>query len=116
MLHYQLPDSRMDPKRAKQKPLMYADTGMKILLDKLVSMGAYRKRMEVAIIGGASTDIGPSGFDIGKRNYMAIRKILWKNGMFANAEDVGGASPRNVYLDVADGTVTVKSNNVEKKL
>jgi len=40
MLHYQLPDSKQDPERAKTKPLMFADTGMKILVEKLVSMGA----------------------------------------------------------------------------
>jgi chemotaxis protein CheD len=116
MLHYQLPNSNTNPDRAKKKPLMYADTGMKILIDKLVSMKAYRKRMDVTIAGGASTDTGPKGFDIGKRNYMAIRKVLWKNGMFINAEDVGGAVPRNMYLSIDDGAVTVKCGGVEKKL
>ena len=47
MLHYQLPDSRMDTERANKKPFMYADTGMKILVDKLVSMGANKKRMKM---------------------------------------------------------------------
>ncbi len=61
-------------------------------------------------------DIGPKGFDIGKRNYLAIRKVLWRNGMFIDAEDVGGSSPRNMYLNIEDGTVSVKSDNVEKTL
>ena len=47
MLHYQLPDSKMDPDRAKDKPYMYADSGMKILVEKLVSMGAKKNRMQV---------------------------------------------------------------------
>lgn len=53
-------------------------------------------------------------FDIGKRNYLAIRKILWKNGMFIDAEDVGGCSPRTLYMSIADGVVIVKSNGFEK--
>jgi chemotaxis protein CheD len=30
MLHYQLPNSTIDAERAKEKPLMFADTGMEI--------------------------------------------------------------------------------------
>lgn len=116
MLHYQLPDSKQDPKRAKTNPLMFADTGMKILVEKLMSMGANKKRMQIKIAGGASMDTGPKGFDIGKRNHLAIRKILWKNGMFIDAEDVGGTSPRNMYMNMADGAVTVRSNALEESL
>lgn len=116
MLHYQLPNSKMDPDKARNAPFMFADTGMKILVEKLVSMGAKKKRMRIKIAGGASMDTGPKGFDIGKRNHLAFRKIMWKNGMFVDSEDVGGFSPRNVYMDMADGTVTVKSNGVEKEL
>lgn len=116
MLHYQLPTSTMDPSRAQSKPFMFADTGMKLLMDKLTSMGANRKRFQIRIAGGASMATGPQGFDIGKRNYLSIRKILWSNGMIINSEDVGGNSARNLYLDMADGTVTVRSNGLEKYL
>jgi len=116
MLHYQLPDSKMDPERARVKPFMYADTGIRILVERLESMGAKKKRMQIRIAGGAAMDTGPKGFDIGKRNHLAFRKIMWKNGLFVDSEDVGGFSPRNVYMDLADGTVTVKSNGQEKRL
>jgi chemotaxis protein CheD len=116
MLHYQLPDSKQDPERAKTKPLMFADSGMKILVDKLVGMGARKKRMNIKIAGGASMDTGPDGFDIGKRNHLAIRKLMWKNGMFIDAEDVGGSSPRNMYMNIASGEVTIRSNSLEKSL
>ncbi len=116
MLHYQLPDSKMDPDRARDKPFMFADTGMKILVEKLVALGANKKRMQIKIAGGATMDTGPKGFDIGKRNHLAIRKILWKNGMFIDAEDVGGTSPRNMYMNMDNGTVTIRSNGLEKTL
>ncbi len=116
MLHYQLPSSKMDDQRARSKPLMFADTGMDLLLNKLVSMGANKKRMNVKIAGGAAMATGPQGFDIGKRNYLAIRKILWSNGMFINAEDVGGDTARNLYMDLADGAVTVRSSGLERCL
>ena len=95
---------------------MYADSGMKVLVDKMISMGANKKLMQVKIAGGAAMDTGPKGFDIGKRNHLAIRKILWKNGMLINSEDVGGSSPRNLYINIDNGIVTVRSNNLEKNL
>jgi len=116
MLHYQLPYSTMDAERAKEKPLMCADTGMEILIDKMSSMGAKKKRMQVKIAGGAAMESGPGGFDIGKRNYLAIKKVLWQNSMFIDAEDVGGTSPRNMYMNIANGAVTVRSNSLEKSL
>ncbi len=116
MLHYQLPSSKMDEQRAKDKPLMFADTGMERLLNKLVSMGVQKKRMNVKLAGGAAMATGPQGFDIGKRNYLAIRKILWSNGMFISAEDVGGDTARSLYMNVSDGTVTVRSSGLERRL
>lgn len=116
MLHYQLPNSTMDAERAKEKPLMFADTGMEILIDKMSSMGAKKKRMQVKIAGGASMDSGPNGFDIGKRNYLAIKKVLWQNGMFIDAEDVGGTSARSMYMNIANGAVTIRTNGLEKSL
>lgn len=116
MIHYQLPDSKIDAQRAAEKPLMFADTGMTLLLNKMISMGAIKKRMQVKISGGAAMNIGPKGFDVGKRNYMAIRKILWKQGMIIDGEDVGGESPRNMYLNIESGAVTVRSHGLEKAL
>jgi chemotaxis protein CheD len=116
MLHYQLPTSTIDPQRAAEFPFMFVDTGMKILLDKVLSMGANKKRIRVKIAGGAAMDNGPAGFDIGKRNYLSLRKLLWQNGMFIDAEDVGGSSPRTMSLSMTDGVVTVKSDGVSKNL
>ena len=116
MLHYQLPNSKLDSERAKDKPFMFANSGMKILVEKLVSMGANKKRMQVKIAGGATMETGPKGFDIGKRNHLAIRKIMWQNSMFIDAEDVGGFSARNMYMNIADGAITIRSNGLEKCL
>jgi chemotaxis protein CheD len=116
MLHYQLPSSMMDARRAEENPMMFADTGMNILLRKMSMLGGDKKRMQVKVAGGAAMDNGPKGFDIGKRNHLAIKKILWQNGMFLDAEDVGGSSPRNLYMNVANGTITVRTNGLEKTL
>ncbi len=116
MLHYQLPESKMHPERAVEKPFMFADTGLKLLVRKLEALGGKRNLLNVKIAGGAAMNTGPKGFDIGKRNCLAIRKLLWKYGMFLDAEEVGGFSPRNLYLDIGDGTVSMRANGREKTL
>lgn len=116
MIHYQLPGSEMDPERAKRDPFMFADTGLHMLIDKMLEMGAAKNKMNVKAAGGAAMATGPKGFDIGKRNFLALRKVLWKYGIMMNAHDVGGNNPRNMYLDIETGTVLVKSNGAEKKL
>jgi len=116
MLHYQLPNSTQDPECAKKVPYMFADTGMKCLVDKLISMGAKKDRIKVKIAGGSAMEADPRESDIGKRNHLALRKILWKNRMFIDSEDVGGSGPRNMFMNIATGAVTIRSGGLEKNL
>lgn len=116
LLHYQLPESKIDPEKAKKIPFMFADTGIDMIVKKFVSLGCNKKKIIVKIAGGSQMQTGPKGFDIGKRNHLAIRKILWKQGMLIDSEDIGGDYPRNLSIEVETGTVISKGNNVEKQL
>ena len=116
MIHYQLPSSDMDEDRARRDPFMFADTGLHLLINKMLEMGADKKRMTVKAAGGAAMAAGPKGFDIGKRNFLSLRKVLWQYGIMMNSHDVGGSSPRNMYLNIENGIVSVKSNGIEKTL
>ena len=110
MLHFQLPDSSLDSQRAQANPAMFADTGFESILRAMAGLGADKRRCKVQLAGGAQMLNDATLFNIGKRNHAAIRKILWQTGLFIDREDVGGTAPRNVYLNVADGSVTVKSH------
>jgi chemotaxis protein CheD len=115
MLHYQLPSDRADSAKTDKNPLMFADTGMKYLIDKMMALGVNKRQLKVKIAGGAQMNDAKT-FQIGKRNYAAIRQVLWKNGMFIDAEDVGGHNARNLSLQISDGTVQVKSQGNTKQL
>jgi len=116
MLHYQLPTSTLDAEKARLNPCMFADTGMAHLLQCFEAAGGQSRRARVRIAGAAQM-IGDTGvFSIGKRNHTAIRKILWQKGILLEAEDIGGTSPRNLYLRVSDGEVTVKANGTSHTL
>lgn len=112
LLHYQLPASAGDPAKAIERPCMFADTGMAQLLAEMIALGAGKSRMKVRLAGGANMLNDASSMNIGKRNHTAIRKFLWQHGMFVESEDVGGATPRTVYLAVADGAYTIKSGGI----
>jgi chemotaxis protein CheD len=47
-------------------------------------------------------------FNIGKRNYLALRKLLWKNNVMVTAEHVGGNVNRTVRLEIGTGRVYLK--------
>jgi len=49
-------------------------------------------------------------FNIGKRNYAAMRKIFWRNNVLIKAEDVGGMINRTVRLEMATGRVWMKTS------
>jgi chemotaxis protein CheD len=111
LLHFQLPQSKKCGNVPTNTPFRYADTGFALLLDELQSLGAHKNRIEVKIAGGAhKLSTGNDSFNIGKRNYTAIRQTLWKKGLFIKAQDIGGNMPRTIYFSIADtGTVTIKS-------
>lgn len=111
LLHFQLPTSTLDGDRAREKPLMFADTGMNLLLNKLATLGADKRRMKVRLAGGARILNDHGLFDIGRRNHAAIRKILWTHGMFIDHEMVGGTKPITMQLHVGNGALVLKCDS-----
>jgi chemotaxis protein CheD len=111
MDHVALPDSSIDPNQAKGRPGYFADTGLPALLEAMVRCGASRdpRSLCVKLVGGALTLPAGTRFDIGKRNILAIKKLLWARGMGPLSEDVGGAISRTVDVDVEAGRVRISS-------
>jgi chemotaxis protein CheD len=59
----------------------------------------------------------PDHFEIGKRNLLTLRKLLWTNGVLLRGEDVGGINvPRTMRLSVATGAVTLTVNGAHRAL
>ncbi|MBW2619458.1 MAG: chemotaxis protein CheD [Deltaproteobacteria bacterium] len=117
MLHLMLPDSKIDPGKAKVNPFMFADTGIPVLFKACYKLGATKAGLKVRL-AGASQAMDESGiFKIGKRNYQAARRLLWKNNVNVAAEDVGGTAHRTVWLEIATGDITMRfPGRLEKPL
>lgn len=104
MLHFMLPQAELDRARAEQNPYMFADTGIPLLFRKAFERGADRKRLAVHLVGGAQMLDEEGIFNIGKRNCLIAKKILWKNGIMIRSEALGGMVSRTVRLEIGSGT------------
>jgi chemotaxis protein CheD len=116
LLHFMLPDSTLDEAKARENPCMFADTGIPVLIDQLCARGAERRRLVVRIAGGAQILNGTELFQIGRRNYLAARKLLWKAGILVAAEAVGGEVSRTVRLEVKTGRTFVREGTIDKAM
>lgn len=116
MLHYMLPESSLSPDKAKSNPAMFCDTGIPIMFRAAYELGATKKRLTVKVAGGSQLLDDKGTFNIGKRNYLALRKIFWKNGVLIDGEDVGGSISRTMRLNLASGEVTLKTRDGEVSL
>jgi len=111
MVHVALPESSIDVKKASLQPGYFADTGIIALFNEMKRIaGVQNERNFMAKIAGGAKVLDPNNaFNIGKRNELAIKKILWAHGMGAHAEDVGGHITRSVSVDVDTGRVVIVS-------
>lgn len=112
LLHFLLPDSRQDPERAQSHPASYADTGIPLLLRSMERLGADRRRIRVRLAGGAQIIDDGAQLAVGKRNYLAARKLLWQLGVMVEMEAVGGTVSRNLGLDVGTGDFWVQTRGM----
>jgi chemotaxis protein CheD len=87
---------------------MFADSGIHSMLRALSLKGVNPRRSVVKLAGGASVMNCVDIFEIGKRNYLAAKKVLWKEGLLISAEAVGGAVSRTVRLDVETGKFFIR--------
>jgi chemotaxis protein CheD len=106
--HVMLPEAKTNPERALREPGAFADSGAPVFLRVLAEAGCSPRRLRLWLAGGSdSAQLGP-GFEIGKRNILAVRKQLWLRGLLVDGEDCGGTQSRTVRLDLASGRVSVR--------
>lgn len=116
LIHSMLPLSRIDPAKAARNPFMFVDTGVPALMQALFDRGAHRRNL-VAKVAGASAVLDSGGvFNIGERNYTVLRKVLWKNDILVSGEDVGGSSPRTLFLHIQSGKTVLRIAGMEREL
>jgi chemotaxis protein CheD len=117
MLHFLLPEARINPDRAKQQPAVFADTGIPLLFQAAFERGMTKQRAIVHLVGGAEmTQSAGAAFGTGRRNLLAAKNLLWRNGVFVAGLEVGGTGARTLHLLVSNGRLEIFNGQSYKEL
>lgn len=110
LVHIMLPDStqiKNNDNRAK-----FADTGIQLLIDRMIREGARRTKLVAKIAGGAHMFDFKNVNDmmrIGSRNIAATIRILKEEHIPLLAQDTGENYGRTIEFDTATGILCVKT-------
>jgi chemotaxis protein CheD len=97
----------------RDKPAYYADIIVPQLMDCFLRNALINKnRLQIHLVGGADSLNQDDVFRVGMRNTDMIKKILRSYGVIPCYMDVGGNISRTVQINVNDGNVMVKRNNM----
>jgi chemotaxis protein CheD len=116
LLHYLLPNSILDKKKAEANPYLFADSGIPLLFHRAYSHGAQKERLITRVAGGSQMSMTGGIWNVGEKNAAAARQILSRAGVRVQSEAVGGSAARTVRLSVETGemSVTEMSGNSKK--
>jgi chemotaxis protein CheD len=87
-----------------------------VLFKALYDIGGQKSRMIIKA-AGCGNPLGKNEmFKIGERNYTVLKKLLWKNNILLESEDIGGALSRTVHFNIATGQTIISSNGQKREL
>lgn len=90
----------------------FADTGIRLLLDKMLVNGARKSNIVAKLAGGAQMFSFASNVDlirVGQRNVDAAKEVLRELRIPVISEDTGGNYGRTIELYSEDGRLMVKT-------
>jgi putative nucleotidyltransferase with HDIG domain len=109
MIHIILPDPPSESN--VDFPEKYASTGLPLLINKLINMGASRENLQATIAGGAL--VGPVSnldinLDLGGRSADIAQAILKANNIKINKSETGGFFMSSLNLDMKNGDTLIE--------
>lgn len=110
LAHIMLPSS-LEIKNNTNKA-KFADTGIELLVERMLHIGASRRVLKAKIAGGSQMFNFNSDSDIlkvGQRNVLATKEKLKELNIPIIAEDTGGNYGRTIELSSSDGSLLVKT-------
>ena len=110
LVHAMLPSSKEI--RNNENKAKFVDTGIELLIEKMVREGAKKSNLTAKITGGSqmfSFNSSSNILNIGERNVIATKKKLQELKIRIISEDTGGNYGRTIELNAEDGSLLVKT-------
>jgi chemotaxis protein CheD len=108
LLHVVQPGRRA-ARRPGDRNAFYADTGVPLLVDEIVKLGARRDRLQATVVGGAM-GLPPGNFgDLGRLNVEGVTGRLQEMGISMVVREVLGQMARRISLTVSTGLVSIET-------
>jgi chemotaxis protein CheD len=108
MLHYLLPSSALSHEDVRERPGLFADTGIRLLLKKLAARECQSAGLVLKAAGGSSL-FDDDEIGVGQRNMVALLESLARRKLELTSNALGGTDSRTVRLHVGSGTVRVRT-------
>jgi chemotaxis receptor (MCP) glutamine deamidase CheD len=109
LLRFSFPDSHADVTTAEENPSLFGDLALPQFFAQLRAIGVPDSDMSVRLIGGAALPGDSDSFLVAKNNQLVARSFLWRSGLIAQGEDLGGTLPRSVWFESGDGRLIVRT-------
>jgi chemotaxis protein CheD len=108
VLHSILPSSSLDPEWAADRPGMFLDTGLQLLLSRAAELHAKTENLQVVAAGAAQIIDESPAYNIGKSNFDTLGGLLSQLGVQIHAHEVGGKTNCSLELVVSTGEVRLR--------
>jgi chemotaxis protein CheD len=116
LVHALTPVTAVNGEEALRWPARFIETGVTRMLEAMYARGARKDRIEIRAAGGARPTGPDECFAIGRRNVVALKKVLWQHGVLIRTHDVGGTVTRALSLCIEDGRVEVATPTASRCL
>ena len=111
IVHFMLPNSASESRRAADYPAMYADVALPLLVESCIGQGARRESLTAKLAGGSILMGQGISRSISEGNIATAKKILAGLAIPLTTEDTGGNHNRAVRLEIATGKTFLKGPN-----
>ena len=116
LLHAMLPESRLDPVKARLRPGLFLDTGLRLMIEEILKLGADSRRLRLMAAGAAELMDTAGSYAIGARNHQALLRIVGELGLELEAVQIGGRDNRSLMLHLSSGEVWMKMAGLQKSV
>jgi chemotaxis protein CheD len=113
MNHFMLPGEPMAAASPWAVSARFGVYAMEVLINKMIHLGADRKRLQAKVFGGAHVLQGFETLDVGAKNSEFVLQFLREEGIPLSAQDLLGVAPRKVHFFPATGKVHVRKLHLQ---